>query len=108
MAFLDVEKAVWHEGLFVKLHEKNILLVDCCFLLKGKQSRVFSIKQGVRQGAILSPLGLNAALGRLCYDLADTPVKIVSDMLVPGVMKSILQNLNRQNPARLAVSPAPF
>ncbi len=91
-------------------------------ILKGKRSRVFSIKQGVRQGAILSPLlysvyvdALLVQLDECCLgamvgsvhcpspmyadDLFLIAVKlqslldIVQTMLVPGVMRSILQSL---------------
>ena len=80
-AFLDVKKAfdtVWHEGLFVKLHDKSIhlriwhLLVTgilsllLLFPFEGKKYRVFtSIKHGVRQGAILHvPTALLCLRGR--------------------------------------------
>ena len=71
VAFLDVRKAfdtVWHEGLFVKLYNKGIhpriwhILSNwysnssSCILLDGISSRNFRVLQGVRQGAILSPL----------------------------------------------------
>ena len=71
VAFLDVRKAfdtVWHKGLFVKLHQKGInhriwhtlfnwyATSSCSVLLNGSVSSEFPILQGVRQGAILSPL----------------------------------------------------
>ena len=71
VALLDVKKAfdtVWHQGLFVKLHRKGIptriwhilnnwyTSSSCSVLQCGDHSRSFPILQGVRQGAILSPL----------------------------------------------------
>ena len=71
VALLDVKKAfntVWHQGLFVKLHHKGIptrilhILNNwytssfCSVLQCGNHSRPFPTLQGVRQGAILSPL----------------------------------------------------
>ena len=68
---LDVKKAfdtVWHQGLFVKLQRKGIptriwhvlnnwyTSSSCSVLQCGNHSRSFPILQGVRQGAILSPL----------------------------------------------------
>ena len=71
VAFLDVRKAfdtVWHEGLLVKLHRKRIHgrlwhLIRAWYAHStaavkwdGLQSSHFPVLQGVRQGAILSPL----------------------------------------------------
>ena len=71
VAFLDANKAfdtVWHQGLFVKLHQKGIChriwhILNSWYshssssvLLNGAASKPFPILQGVRQGAILSPL----------------------------------------------------
>ena len=71
VAFLDVRKAfdtVWHEGLFFKLHQLNIhsdiwhTLYNWYSRLESNVkwtdslSRSFSVAQGVRQGAVLSPL----------------------------------------------------
>ena len=71
VAFLDVKKAfdtVWHEGLLVKLHRKGIHghfwhLIQAWYAHStaavkwdGLQSSHFPLLQGVRQGAILSPL----------------------------------------------------
>ena len=70
-AFLDAKKAfdtVWHVGLFVKFYEKGIpmrvwhLLWNwynkslCSVTWNHAISTSFPIHQGVRQGAILSPL----------------------------------------------------
>ena len=70
VAFLDAQKAfdtVWHEGLFVKLIRSAVprylleLLRNwyshssCSVLWNGTSSRNVSIRQGVRQGGILSP-----------------------------------------------------
>ena len=71
VAFIDVKKAfdtVWQAGLMVKLHSKNIpshlwhLLnnwyhqLTSSVIWNADISRPFPIHQGVRQGAILSPL----------------------------------------------------
>jgi len=71
LPYLDVQKAfdtVWHNGLFHKLftygvrdHSWRILRKwyessACAVLWEGEQSQTFCIKQGVKQGAILSPL----------------------------------------------------
>ena len=68
--FLDSSKAfdtVWIDGLFFKLFELGVkgktwrLLrnwhgkISCCVLLDGLLSHSFPIKQGIRQGGILSP-----------------------------------------------------
>jgi hypothetical protein len=69
--FVDVKKAfdtVWHEGLWWKLHKIGIngkvwRLIQNWYkgckssvLWRDKMSRMYSIKQGVRQGAVLSPV----------------------------------------------------
>ena len=71
VALLDVKKAfdtVWHAGLLVKLFKKQIPLYiwhildtwyGCSTSAESWNScisRGFTVKQGVRQGAILSPL----------------------------------------------------
>ena len=71
VAFLDVRKAfdtVWHEGLLVKLHRRGIHgrlwhLIQAWYAQStaavqwdSHQSSHFPVLQGVRQGAILSPL----------------------------------------------------
>ena len=71
VAFLDVKKAfdtVWHEGLLFKLaHHKFPMYIwhilnnlynssTSAVLWDSRISRSFCILQGVRQGAILSPL----------------------------------------------------
>ena len=70
VAFLDVKKAfdtVWHEGLFVKMHQKGISgpiwhiinrwYTSCssAVLWNSQLSEEFPIEQGVRQGGVLSP-----------------------------------------------------
>ena len=117
VAFLDVKKAfdtVWHEGLFVKLHEKNIhpriwhLLVDwysrssSCFLLKGKRSRVFSIKQGVRQGAILSPLLYSVYVDALLVQLDECCLgAMVGSVHCPSLMYADDLSLIADTPVKL-------
>ena len=71
VAFLDVKKAfdtVWHAGLFVKLFHNEVPLYiwhilnawySCSYsavVWDSQISHLFPIKQGVRQGSILSPL----------------------------------------------------
>ena len=71
IAFLDAQKAfdsVWHAGLLVKLHQRGISgqvwhLINHWYsssstsvLWEGRCSPYIPILQGVRQGAILSPL----------------------------------------------------
>ena len=71
VALLDVQKAfdtVWHNGLFHKLYSYGIKghtwrilrkwyqSTTCTVLWEGEQSNSFNIKQGVKQGAVLSPL----------------------------------------------------
>lgn len=71
VAFLDAQKAfdtVWHAGLLTKLHEKGVTgkiwrLIyhwysssSTSILWEGEMSSPVPILQGVRQGAILSPL----------------------------------------------------
>ena len=68
--FLDSSKAfdtVWTDGLFYKLYNIGIrgkkwrLLrnwysnMSCCVLLDGLISEAFPVKQGIRQGGVLSP-----------------------------------------------------
>ena len=59
---------VWHESLFVKLHNKGLPMriwyllyawyknTSCFIAWNNTTSASFPIRQGVRQGAILSPL----------------------------------------------------
>ena len=71
VAFLDARKVfdtVWHEGLFVKLHNKGLPMCiwhllyawykncSCSVAWNNTTSASFPIHQGVRQGAILSTL----------------------------------------------------
>ena len=84
VALLDVRKAfdtVWHDGLFHKLYQMGIkdhtwrLLrkwyssSSCSVLWKGQCSRPFLINQGVKQGAILSPLLYSIYLNDLLVEL---------------------------------------
>ena len=83
-AFLDVKKAfdtVWHDGLFFKLNRLHIhsdiwftmynwysrlsaSVLWCSFLSKS-----FPVLQGVRQGAVLSPILYSVFTSDLLYDL---------------------------------------
>ena len=71
VALLHVQKAfntVLHNGLFQAFHLRSSgsflseseevvwILMVCAVLWEGKQSQTLCIKQGVKQGAILSPL----------------------------------------------------
>ena len=102
-AFLDVKKAfdtVWHEGLFVKLHWKGIhpriwhLLINwyshsssSCYLLNGERSRVFRIRQGVRQGAILSPLLYSVYVDDFLAQLDDGAIWLALSTVHPPCMQ---------------------
>ena len=70
VAFLDAKKAfdtVWHAGLMVKLHVKGVTghiwsIIDKWYASSyssitwnGQCSSSFPVKQGVRQGGVLSP-----------------------------------------------------
>ena len=84
VALLDVQKAfdtVWHNGLFYKLYQYGIQdntwrilrkwydSSSCTVLWDGEQSRPFNINQGVKQGAILSPLLYNLFVNELLVTL---------------------------------------
>lgn len=68
--FLDSSKAfdtVWIDGLFFKLFNMGVKgktwrilrnwysKMSCCILMDGHLSEPFSVKQGIRQGGVLSP-----------------------------------------------------
>ena len=74
---------VWHIGLMVKLHQKKIPLYiwhmlnywycnSSALVRWNKSSQPFPIKQGVRQGAILSPLLYSVYVDNLLDTLASS------------------------------------
>ena len=84
VALLDVQKAfdtVWHNGLFYKLYSYGIKghtwrilrkwyqSTTCTVLWDGEQSHPFNIKQGVKQGAVLSPLLYSLFVNDLLVEL---------------------------------------
>ena len=84
VALLDVQKAfdiVWHNDLFYKLYSYGIKDHTWQILRKwyqsttrtvlwdGKQSHPFNIKQGVKQGAVLSPLLYSLFVNDLLVEL---------------------------------------
>ena len=86
VAFLDARNAfdtVWHEGLFIKLHNKGLPMriwhllhtwykkSSCSVAWNNATSASFPIRQGVRQGAILSPLLYSIFVDKL-LDLLST------------------------------------
>ena len=90
IAFLDVKKAfdtVWHVGPMVKLHHKGITShlwyainnwyssSSSCVLWSGQQSSSFLIKQGIRQGGILSPFLYCIFLNELLDQLSSSGVR---------------------------------
>lgn len=92
VAFLDAKKAfdtVWHQGLFVKLHEKGIdkriwhILWNwysnssSSVVIDSSYSSPFPILQGVRQGAILSPLLYSIFVDELLDDLTSSKLGVM-------------------------------
>ena len=84
VARLDVQKAfdtVWHNGLFHKLYSYGIKdhawrilrkwyqSTTSTVLWDGEQSHPFNIKQGVKQGAVLSPLLYSLFVNDLLVEL---------------------------------------
>ena len=84
VALLDVQKAfdtVWHNGLFHKLYSYGIKdhawqilrkwyqSTTSTVLWDGEQSHPFNIKQGVKQGAVLSPLLYSLFVNDLLVEL---------------------------------------
>ena len=87
VAFLDVRKAfdtVWHAGLLVKLYKNEIPLyiwhiLDAWYsssystvIWNSCTSRQFPVKQGVRQGAVLSPLLYSIFVNDLLNQLSNS------------------------------------
>ena len=87
VAFLDVKKAfdtVWHEGLLFKLCQfgfpRYIWIIihnwyrgsSSAVIWNSQTSRYFPIQQGVRQGAILSPLLYSIFVNDLLHQLSSS------------------------------------
>ena len=99
VAFLDARKAfdtVWHDGLFVKLFDLGINLhiwhtlyfwyrhLQSCIKWSGGFSEPFPIHQGVRQGALLSPLLYSLFINDLLSDLEESGVGIYINSIFCG------------------------
>ena len=118
VCFLDVKKAfdcVWHEGLFYKLYHSGINKVFCkliinmytdmssCVRGRGFKSDWFQVRQGTRQGGVISPflylLFINeliyelekAGLGFLVYGISCGFPTVADDMLVGSYSKRALE-----------------
>ena len=118
VCFLDVKKAfdcVWHEGLFYKLYHSGINKVLCkliinmytdmssCVRGRGFKSDWFQVRQGTRQGGVISPflylLFINeliyelekAGLGFLIYGICCGFPTVADDMLVGSYSKRALE-----------------
>ena len=118
--FLDAQKAfdkVWHDGLFIKLHEMGLdlylwkLIVSLhsdlysYVLFRGFMSPRFQIHKGTRQGGVLSPYlflcFINALLDELCESKLGLIVNginltcpsVADDMLLQSLTKNGLQML---------------
>ena len=99
VALLDVQKAfdtVWHNGLFHKLysygindHAWHILRkwhqsTTTTVLWDGEQSHPFNIKQGVKQGAVLSPLLYSLFVNDLLVELEHSGLGVRIDSVFCG------------------------
>ena len=118
VCFLDVKKAfdcVWHEGLFYKLYHSGINKVFCkliinmymdmssCVRGRGFKSDWFQVRQGTRQGGVISPflylLFINeliyelekAGLGFFVYSISCGFPTVADDMLVGSYSKRVLE-----------------
>ena len=120
VCFLDAKQAfdyVWHDGLFLKLHELGIelylwkslvsLYEDLTSYVKfrGFKSRSFNICQGTRQGGVTSPLMflcfVNDLLNILCnsgYGLGISGINVMcrsvaDDVVLTSLTRRSLQEL---------------
>ena len=101
LAFLDACKAfdtVWHNGLFFKLFQYG-LTNDIWFLLHfwyrnlrssvkwgDKLSRSFAIRQGVRQGALLSTLIYSIYINDLLVEMESQHLGVCIGQLYCGIL----------------------
>ncbi|MCG8035004.1 MAG: reverse transcriptase family protein, partial [Candidatus Thiodiazotropha taylori] len=118
--FLDVQKAfdsVWHNGLFVKLYDMgiwgNLLRIivnlhsgmESAVLYKGRYSVWFPVKQGTRQGGVLSPFLYLCFINGLINELTSSSFgfrmsgrniccpTVADDMLLMSFSKTGLEQL---------------
>ena len=87
---------MWHNGLFYKLCHYGIQdntwrvlrkwydSSSCTVLWDGKQSRPFNINQGVKHGAILSPLLYNLFVNELLVTLEQSGLGVKIDSVYCG------------------------
>ena len=120
VCFLDVKKAfdcVWHEGLFYKLYHSGINKVFCkliinmytgmssCVRGRGFKSDWFDVRQGTRQGGVISPFLYllfideliyeleKAGLGLLVYAIFCGCPTVADDMLLSSFSKKALEKM---------------
>ena len=101
VAFIDVRKAfdtVWHAGLMVKLSEMSTPIyilqlivkwyenLSSAVLWQSSLSRSFPILQGVRRGAILSPLLYSVFVDELLVTLQNSGYGVHIDSIFCGAL----------------------
>ena len=99
--FIDLKKAfdtVWHEGLLLKLQKAGIngkmyKLVKAMYQgslsrvkCKGALTEPISIKQGVHQGSVLSPLLFNIFINDIGDDLLLDDAPILHDSKISHLL----------------------
>lgn len=120
VCFLDVKKAfdcVWHDGLFYKLYNSGVnksickLIVNMytcmfsCVRSRSYKSVWFPVRQGTRQGGVISPFLYLLYINGLLYELELSDLgfciygvscgfpTVADDMLVGSYSKIGLQNM---------------
>ena len=98
IAFLDAQKAfdtVWHVGLMVKLFKRSTppeiwhnwySCSTASVLWNNSQSSQFALCQGVRQGAILSPLLYSIFVDNLLISLSSSSFGVKIDDIFCGAL----------------------